>query len=135
MRFQRSCSQLQLIRLWSGGQISSSLTELGQQKIFGITSSRCRRAERITRKQHQFENCLKWWKRREENERAWKISAKDALKYDSEGNLISVNLDSKNPRAKQDIAHLPPERLQKLFHSGFNYGKLLRYPQSIRNIP
>ena len=33
------------------------------------------------------------------------------LKYDVDGNLLSVNLDMKNPRAKDDIAHLPPEQL------------------------
>ena len=59
----------------------------------------------------EFEECLKWWKKREENERAWKVKASDVLKYDAEGNLISANLDVKNPRAKEDIAHLPPEQL------------------------
>jgi hypothetical protein len=42
----------------------------------------------------------------EENARAWKFLAKDALKYDSDGNLLFVNLDMKNPRAKPDITHL-----------------------------
>jgi len=62
----------------------------------------------------QFEDfapCLSWWKKREENERAWKISAKDLLKYDTDGNILSVNLDVKNPFAKEDITHLPPEQL------------------------
>ena len=35
----------------------------------------------------------------------------DVLKYDGEGNLISVNLDIKNPRAKEDFEHMPPEKL------------------------
>ncbi len=59
----------------------------------------------------EFEPCVAWWKKREENERAWKVKAADVLKYDNEGNLVSVNLDIKNPRAKEDIAHLPPEQL------------------------
>jgi type I restriction enzyme M protein len=62
----------------------------------------------------QFEElvpCVTWWKKREENERAWKVPAKEVLKYDVEGNLISANLDIKNPRTKEDIAHLPPEQL------------------------
>ena len=59
----------------------------------------------------EFATCVAWWKKREENERAWKISAKDVLKYDTHGNLVSVNLDMKNPRAKEDITHLPPEQL------------------------
>jgi len=33
------------------------------------------------------------------------------LKYDAEGNLVSVNLDIKNPSAKQEFEHLPPEQL------------------------
>jgi type I restriction enzyme M protein len=59
----------------------------------------------------EFEECLKWWKKRDENERAWKVSAKDVLKYDGDGNLVSVNLDIKNPRGREDITHLPPEQL------------------------
>ena len=58
-----------------------------------------------------FDECLKWWKKREGNERAWKVSAKNLLEYDTDGNLLSVNLDVKNPTAKKDITHLPPEQL------------------------
>ena len=59
----------------------------------------------------EFDGCLSWWKKREESERAWKVRAADVLKYDEQGSLVSVNLDIKNPRAKEDIAHLPPEQL------------------------
>ncbi|MGA2607651.1 MAG: class I SAM-dependent DNA methyltransferase [Terriglobia bacterium] len=59
----------------------------------------------------EFAPCLEWWKRREANERAWKVQAADVLKYDENGNLASVNLDIKNPSAKQDFEHLPPEQL------------------------
>src|ERR1022692_1146330 len=59
----------------------------------------------------EFASCLLWWKKRQENARAWKVPAKDLLKYDTDGNLLSVNLDIKNPTAKEDIAHLPPEQL------------------------
>lgn len=55
--------------------------------------------------------CLAWWKSREENERAWKVSAADVLKYDDHSQLISANLDMKNPNSKQDLEHLPPEAL------------------------
>src|SRR6266704_4147224 len=44
----------------------------------------------------EFADCLEWWKRRKENGRAWKIPAKDVLKYDENGALVSVNLDIKN---------------------------------------
>ena len=52
----------------------------------------------------EFEGCSKWWKKREENERAWKVPAKDIL-------ANGCNLDRKNPSAKQDLEHLPPEQL------------------------
>lgn len=59
----------------------------------------------------EFSGCLAWWKDRQENDHAWKVQAKDVLKYDDSGNLISVNLDIKNPASKQDFEHLPPEQL------------------------
>jgi len=52
----------------------------------------------------EFAECLKWWSAREENERAWKVPASELL-------ANGCNLDRKNPRAKEDIAHLPPEEL------------------------
>jgi type I restriction enzyme M protein len=52
----------------------------------------------------EFEPLIAWWKHREENERAWKIPAVELL-------ANNCNLDRKNPHAKDDIAHLPPEQL------------------------
>ena len=48
--------------------------------------------------------CKAWWDKREENERAWKVPAAELL-------ANNCNLDRKNPRAKEDITHLPPEQL------------------------
>lgn len=59
----------------------------------------------------EFAGCLAWWKKREANGRAWNIQASDVLKYDDAGSLVSVNLDIKNPSAKQEFEHLPPEQL------------------------
>ena len=59
----------------------------------------------------EFADCLKWWTDRRENERAWKVSAKDLLEYNSDGTLKAVNLDRKNPNAATDFEHLPPEQL------------------------
>jgi type I restriction enzyme M protein len=61
----------------------------------------------------EFAECIAWWdaSRREENERAWQVAAMDVLKYDADGNLLSANLDIKNPNAQEDFEHLPPERL------------------------
>ena len=39
---------------------------------------------------------------REQNERAWKVSAAELL-------ANGCNFDRKYPRAKEDIRHLPPE--------------------------
>jgi type I restriction enzyme M protein len=52
----------------------------------------------------EFTPCLAWWKEREENERAWKVPAAELL-------ATNCNLDHKNPCGKEDITHLPPERL------------------------
>ena len=52
----------------------------------------------------EFAGAISWWNKRKENERAWKGPAAESL---SNG----CNLDRKNPRAKEDITHLPPEQL------------------------
>jgi type I restriction enzyme M protein len=52
----------------------------------------------------EFGDCLKWWKKRTENDRAWKVPAAELL-------AGGCNLDRKNPRGKPDIEHLPPEQL------------------------
>jgi len=45
-----------------------------------------------------------WWEKREETDRAWRVPAAELL-------AAGCNLDRKNPRAKADITHLPPEQL------------------------
>jgi type I restriction enzyme M protein len=52
----------------------------------------------------EFAPCQAWWKKREENEQAWKVSAEELL-------TTGCNLDRKNPNAKADFEHLPPEQL------------------------
>jgi type I restriction enzyme M protein len=61
----------------------------------------------------QFEDfapLVSWWDqpgpgtKRKENERAWKVPAAELL-------ANGCNLDRKNPRAKEDITHLPPAQL------------------------
>jgi len=51
-----------------------------------------------------FADCIAWWHKRKENDRAWKVPAADILKN-------GCNLDIKNPRGKVDFEHLPPEQL------------------------
>jgi type I restriction enzyme M protein len=59
----------------------------------------------------EFADCIKWWDKRKENERAWKVPAAELLEYDKSGSLRAVNLDRKNPRAKEDITHRHPPNL------------------------
>jgi len=59
----------------------------------------------------EFNQCADWWKKREEGDYAWKVPVGDLLKYNEEGNLVSVNLDIKNPRSKEDFEHVPPEKI------------------------
>ncbi len=59
----------------------------------------------------EFVPCLEWWKKREENEQAWKVKVEDVLKYDEKGSLLNVNLDIKNPNTQDTFEHMPPEKL------------------------
>src|ERR1022692_46692 len=52
----------------------------------------------------EFADCINWWNKRKENERAWKVPVAELL-------ANGCNLDRKNPRAKEDITHLPPKQL------------------------
>jgi len=52
----------------------------------------------------EFKGCMAWWAAREENARAWKVPVADLL-------ATNCNLDRKNPRAKVDFEHLPPDQL------------------------
>jgi type I restriction enzyme M protein len=52
----------------------------------------------------EFKGCLAWWRKREENDHAWKVPVKALLD-------AGCNLDRKNPRGKVDFEHLPPEQL------------------------
>ena len=59
----------------------------------------------------EFEPCLEWWKKREENKQAWQVRVEQLLKYGADGALESVDLDLKNPNAPDDLEHLPPDHL------------------------
>jgi type I restriction enzyme M protein len=58
----------------------------------------------------EFAPCLKCWTERKANGQVWKVAAKDVLKKAEDG-PVTVNLDIKNPSAKQDLEHLPPAQL------------------------
>ncbi len=52
----------------------------------------------------EFADCLAWWPARTETDRAWKVPAADLI-------AAGCNLDRKNPNAKPDAEHLPPDQL------------------------
>jgi type I restriction enzyme M protein len=52
--------------------------------------------------------CLDWWNEREENDRAWKVSGADLIEIDSSGQVVSCNLDLKNPILAGAIDHRAP---------------------------
>jgi type I restriction enzyme M protein len=52
----------------------------------------------------EFAPLVDWWDKRKKNDRAWKVPAAELL-------AAGCNLDRKNPSAKEDITHLPPEQL------------------------
>ena len=62
----------------------------------------------------ELSDCIKWFHpiaEREENEYAWKVNVKDILKYDEEGKIASVNLDSKNQSSREALKHIPPTEI------------------------
>jgi len=52
----------------------------------------------------EFADCIAWWKKRKESDQAWKVSAEQIA-------VNGYNLDLKNPNAKADFEHLPPEQI------------------------
>ena len=52
----------------------------------------------------EFAPLVAWWNKRKETDNAWKVPAAELL-------ANGCNLDRKNPRAKDDITHLPPAQL------------------------
>ena len=52
----------------------------------------------------EFGPCLAWWTKREESDRAWKVTIDELI-------ADGCNLDRKNPRGKVDFQHLPPLQL------------------------
>lgn len=59
----------------------------------------------------EFADCLAWWPNREENEHAWRVPASELIKRDSQGVLVSVNLDVKNPNQSEAEAHRSPTEI------------------------
>ncbi len=59
----------------------------------------------------EFGECLKWWGQRAENTHAWRVRADNVLRYGTDGALLSLDLDLKNPNAVEGPKHVAPEEL------------------------
>jgi type I restriction enzyme M protein len=59
-------------------------------------------------KYEHFEQCLAWWKHREDGPQAWKVPAINLMQRDDQGRVLTVNLDQKNPHSKETIDHREP---------------------------
>jgi type I restriction enzyme M protein len=63
----------------------------------------------------EFADCRAWWTSRKEGSQAWKAFGPDLIKRDEEGRLVAVDLDLKNPHAKELIDHrLPAEIVESV---------------------
>jgi type I restriction enzyme M protein len=61
--------------------------------------------------QEEFAEAVKWWNKRKETNNAWKVSINDIVLTDSEGKLLNVNLDLKNPNRKGEFEYREPAEL------------------------
>ena len=64
----------------------------------------------------EFQPILDWWDNRDDPSsaaqgRAWKVRAADIIQTNGGGDVVSVNLDIKNPSRADDLVHLPPNEL------------------------
>src|SRR5262249_19071612 len=60
----------------------------------------------------ELSDCLEWWTARKEGTRAWKVFGPSLIKRDSDGRTIAVDLDLKNPRAKEADHRRPVEIIE-----------------------
>lgn len=55
--------------------------------------------------------CRAWWVQRVENERAWRVPVEQVLHHDAHGQLLSANLDVKNPHRGEAAQELTPKSI------------------------
>jgi len=59
----------------------------------------------------ELDELVAWWTNRREGPCAWKVSASGLAKRDEQGRVVAVNLDIKNPHAKQATDHREPSEI------------------------
>lgn len=58
----------------------------------------------------EFADCRAWWPDRKEGSQAWKVFGPDLIKRDEQGRPVAVDLDLRNPHAKEAVdQRLPVE--------------------------
>lgn len=82
----------------------------------------------------EFSDCINWFhpiSERQENEHAWKVNVKDVLKCNTEGKVVSANLDIKNPNSAEALVHLPPTEIaNSIIHKEQRILELIREIQA-----
>ncbi|HPH21483.1 MAG TPA: hypothetical protein PLE32_21990, partial [Haliscomenobacter sp.] len=56
----------------------------------------------------EFDEIKAWWNARTESDQAWQVPIADVLQYDTNGKLLSANLDRKNPNRKTENVYIEP---------------------------
>jgi type I restriction enzyme M protein len=59
----------------------------------------------------EFADCMAWWNQREEGPQAWKVNGPELIRRDEVGRVVAVNLDLKNPAAKEAVDHRAPAEI------------------------
>jgi len=62
-------------------------------------------------KYEEFMPLLNWLKNRKKSEVAWKVNVNDVLVYNENKELVSANLDLKNPNKNIKEEYIPPEKI------------------------
>jgi len=79
----------------------------------------------------EFDPIKTWWKKRMENDNAWKVNIKDILKKDEKGGVV-LNLDIKNPNRKGELEYHEPADLMTSLKS--NESKISTLLQEIESL-
>ena len=56
----------------------------------------------------ELADCRTWWTDRAEGSHAWKVSGPELIRRDEDERVLAVNLDLKNPAAKEVVDHRAP---------------------------
>ena len=59
----------------------------------------------------EFGDCQTWWANREINDHAWKVRIPDIVRNDSEGRILSIDLDIRNPSKKRISGEVTPSNI------------------------